>query len=153
MSVVKHALATDPAPLKLAWTHLGTKEVPGPKDNPTVVAYYEDAGHGWVKDDVVPWCAAFVGAMLHRTDLPHTKSLAARSYLSWGKKTTAPKRGDIVVFSRGSSWQGHVAFYLGEANGRIWHLGGNQSDAVTVTSSPKYKVLGYRTMDWKDKVE
>ena len=50
------------------------------------------------------------------------------------------------VFKRGnSSWQGHVAFYLGETAGRIYVLGGNQSNSVSVTSYPKSKLLGYRT--------
>jgi uncharacterized protein (TIGR02594 family) len=136
---------TDPAWLKEAFSHLGLKEGPGAKNNKEVLEFYADAGHAWVTEDSVAWCAAFVGACLVRAGLPGTKSLAARSYLDWGKKTDSPKRGDIVVFSRGTGWQGHVAFFLGTENGYVWHLGGNQSDAVTVTRSPGSRVLGFRT--------
>jgi len=146
MAVVKHVIDSDPEWLQLAWKDYGQKEIRGSRDNPVVVAYFKDVGHGWVKDDETAWCAAYVGSCLARSDMPHTGSLAARSYLQWGKKTTSPKRGDIVVFKRGnSSWQGHVAFYLGEHNGRIYVLGGNQANAVNVRGYAKSKLLGYRT--------
>jgi uncharacterized protein (TIGR02594 family) len=146
MTVVKHALASDPVWLQEAWKHKGLKEISGSRDNPTIVSFFKDVGHGWVQDDETAWCAAFVGAMLSAHDMPHTGSLAARSYLKWGAETKSPKRGDVVVFKRGnSSWQGHVAFYLGETAGRIYVLGGNQSNSVSVTSYPKSKLLGYRT--------
>jgi hypothetical protein len=51
----------------------------------------------------------------------------------------------VVVFRRGnSSWQGHVAFYLGQEGSRIVVLGGNQTDAVTIASY-SMAVLGCRT--------
>jgi uncharacterized protein (TIGR02594 family) len=134
----------DPAWLREAFKCLGMKEVPGKGNNPEVVRLYREAGHPEVKSDDVAWCAAFVGAMLARAGEPHTSSLAARSYLDWGKATTNPKRGDIVVFTRGSGWQGHVAFYLGESAGRVWVLGGNQGDKVSVTSYARSSVLGFR---------
>jgi uncharacterized protein (TIGR02594 family) len=126
--IQKRALASDPCWLK---EYNGIREIKGSKHNPTVVSFFKDVGHGWVKNDETAWCAAFVGACLAHCDMPHTGSLAARSYLQWGRKTTKPKRGDIVVFKRGNStWQGHVAFYLGEASGRIYVLGGNQATAL-----------------------
>jgi uncharacterized protein (TIGR02594 family) len=144
--IQKRALASDPCWLKEAWKYNGIREIKGSKHNPTVVSFFKDVGHGWVKNDETAWCAAFVGACLAHCDMPHTGSLAARSYLQWGRNTTKPKRGDIVVFKRGNStWQGHVAFYLGEASGRIYVLGGNQANAVNVRSYTKDKLLGYRT--------
>ena len=145
MALIKSVRSSDPKHLKLAFSFLGLKEGAGPKNNLTVIRFYKDVGHSWVKQDSVAWCAAFVGAMLARSGLPHSGSLATRSYLSWGKKTTHPKRGDVVVFKRGnSSWRGHVGFYLGESGGRIYVIGGNQRDAVTVTSKTKSSLLGYR---------
>lgn len=145
MAIVKTAQPGDPPWLKLAFNEVGILEGAGKKNNPRVVAYYEAAGHPEVKVDAVPWCAAFVGAMLFEAGEPTTNSLAARSYLEWGKSASKPRRGDIVVFKRGTGWQGHVAFYLGEERGRIYHLGGNQSDRVSITSSPKSTLLGIRT--------
>ncbi len=145
MALKKYELSSDPEWLKLAWADHGQKEIKGSRDNPLVVQYFKDVGHGWVKDDETAWCAAFVGSCLARAGLPHTGSLAARSYLQWGSKTTRPKRGDIVVFKRGnSSWQGHVAFYLGSDSKYVYVLGGNQSNMVKVSRYAKSKLLGYR---------
>lgn len=144
--VAKYELKSDPEWMKEAWKHKGIREIKGARDNPTIVSFFEDVGHGWVKDDETAWCAAFVGACLANDNQPHTGSLAARSYLQWGKKTTRPSRGDVVVFKRGnSSWQGHVAFYVGMAGAYVYVLGGNQRNTVSVARYPKSKLLGYRT--------
>lgn len=144
--VKKYELQSDPKWLKEAWDHKGLKEIKGSRDNRTIVEFFKEVGHGWVKDDETAWCAAFVGACLAAADLPHTGSLAARSYLQWGQKTTKPRRGDVVVFKRGnSSWQGHVAFYVGQDSRYVYVLGGNQSNAVNVKGYSKSKLLGYRT--------
>lgn len=151
MAVVRKALASDPKWLKLAFEDKGQKEIPGKRDNPVIMAYYKDVGHGWVEDDEVAWCAAFVGSCLQRAGEPYLKSLTARSYLSWGSKTTNPKRGDIVVFKRGSSsWQGHVGFFLGFSDDKkyVYVLDGNASNSVKVSRRAvggRNKVLGYRT--------
>jgi uncharacterized protein (TIGR02594 family) len=110
------------------------------------VAYYADAGHPEIHDDEVAWCAAFVGAMLKRAGYPGSGSLAARSYLNYGRKIDKPEPGCIVVFWRGSptSWEGHVAFYVRDDGSHIRVLGGNQGNAVTEASYPRKQVLGYR---------
>lgn len=145
MTVKKYALASDPPQLKAAFADLGLSEISGSKDEPRIVQMFADVGHSWVKDDETAWCAAAVGSWLKKAGKPHTGSLTARSYLQWGRATTAPKRGDVVVFTRGTGWQGHVALYLGEEAGRVWVIGGNQSNRVSITSYPKSKLLGYRT--------
>ena len=145
MAIIKRALASDPPWLKGAFTDMGLTETVGKKHNPKVIKLYKDAGHPWVKDDETPWCGAFVGAWLGRVDQPVIAgALGARNWLQWGKKTKAPSRGDVVVFKRGSGWQGHVAFYIGEDKGRIYHLGGNQRNRVSISSTPRSKLLGFR---------
>lgn len=142
---MKAMRTSDPAHLKAAYADLGLKEIRGSRHNPRVVEMFALSGHGWVKDDETAWCAAAMGAWLKEAGMVGSGSLAARSYLKWGKKTTKPKRGDVVVFKRGNStWQGHVALYLGQAEGRIYVIGGNQSNRVSVTRYPKSKLLGYR---------
>ena len=91
-------------PYELAKSEVGTMEW-AEGSNPKVVAYYRDAGFPEVKDDVVAWCAAFVGAMIKRAGGKPSGSLAARSYLKWGKPVALldAKPGDIVVFRRGNS--------------------------------------------------
>lgn len=103
------------------------------------------------------WCAAFLNAILARHGIPGSDSvsdypLMARSFLDWGESVDTPRRGDIMVFRRGnSSWQGHVAIYLGtvERNGRIYYriLGGNQNDSVNVTDYPASQLINIRRID------
>jgi len=132
--------------MPIAEGEIGTREVPGPDSNPDVVSYFAEAGHSEIADDETAWCAAFVGAMLARADYPTTGSLAARSYLNYGRQITRPEPGCIVVLWRGSptSWQGHVGFYAGDAGTHVRVLGGNQRNEVNVTAYPKHEVLGYR---------
>lgn len=134
----------DPAWLRLARRELGTREVSGAGNNPTVIDYFADAAHPQIKQDAVPWCAAFVGAMLKRAGKTPSGSLMARSYLDWGKALSEPRLGCVVVFKRGKPPSGHVAFYLGHTSAYVRVLGGNQSDAVTIQNYRKDAVLGYR---------
>lgn len=135
----------DPAHLVAAFSMLGLKEIVGGEHEPEVVQFFADAGHGWVKDDETAWCAAFAHAMLGRAGIEGTGSLAARSYEKWGEPTNDPQRGDVVIFKRGNQgWQGHVAFFLRKVGTRIWVIGGNQSNAVTVASYSESSLLGYR---------
>jgi uncharacterized protein (TIGR02594 family) len=131
--------------LDLAKAEIGTKEKAGKAINPKIKAYYEEAGHPYIKDDAVPWCAAFVGAMLGRAGLKGTGALTARSYLTWGKPLKKPVPGAIMVFKRGNSeWQGHVAFYVDEDATHYRVLGGNQSNSVSVAKYSKDTLLGIR---------
>lgn len=113
--------------------------------NPRVLAYYREAGVPQTNDEV-PWCAAFVGAVLARCGVQGTGSLLARSYESWGRSVPLDQaqRGDVVVLSRGQPWQGHVAFYEGTAGGKVYLLGGNQGNQVNVTAYPAARVVAVR---------
>ena len=93
------------------------------------------------------WCAAFVNAVLGAKDVKGTGKLNARSFLKWGDKVTEPKKGDVVIFSRGdpNGWQGHVGFFQGyDSKGNIKVLGGNQSNKVNIQTYNKSKLLGFR---------
>jgi uncharacterized protein (TIGR02594 family) len=135
-----------PTWMPIAQSYVGTDEIRGSKDNPVIVQYFDDVGHGWVKDDETPWCAAFVGAVLAEAGYEHTGSLAARSYLKWGHEAKDPKYGDVVVFWRGKKdgWQGHVGFFVRETKEYVYVLGGNQGNSVNVSRYSKSRVLGYR---------
>lgn len=129
----------------IAQQYVGLREGAGKKNNPKVVAFYKASGFGGIINDSVPWCAAFVGAMLEKSGYASAKSLTARDYLRWGKPVKKPRKGCIAVFKRGnSSWQGHVAFFVRETKTHVYVLGGNQSNAVNVSRYPKSKLLGYR---------
>lgn len=116
--------------------------------NPKVVQMYADSGHAEIKDDAVPWCAAFVGSILAKVGAVGTGSLMARSYTNWGKEVPsldAAQRGDIVVLSRGSNpASGHVGFYHGHGAGKIHLLGGNQGDQVSVAQYAADRLVAIR---------
>ena len=131
--------------LTLAWADLGVTETPGPAHTARVLAYYADAGHPQITDDETAWCAAFLGACLERAELGSTRSLMARSYLSWGDPLEEFRPGAIAVLSRTADPAlGHVAFIIGETPDRIVLLGGNQNNSVSVEAFPRSRLLGLR---------
>lgn len=124
----------------------GHLETSGAGDNLRIVAYLKNTtlGRPDNENDETPWCSAFVNWVLKQVSVtPRTNSAWARSWLNWGKPTTEPIPGTIVVFSRGQN-AGHVAFYLDEDGDRVQVLGGNQGNAVTIAWFPKTNFLGYR---------
>ena len=138
-------MASEPAWMAVARRELGVTERPGNIDNARILQFFRDVGHGEVRHDEVAWCAAFTGACLERAGLRSTRSLMARSYLTWGAALPEPRAGCIVVLSRGADRRlGHVGFYTGRTAGSVQLLGGNQSNSVRITAFPLDRVLGYR---------
>jgi uncharacterized protein (TIGR02594 family) len=134
---------TEPKWLTLARKELGTIEIPGPRSNPKVVQYYLDVT-GKKFGDAVPWCAAFVGAMLVRAGVRSSGSLMARSYSKYGSKC-APQSGAIAVWPRGRSPVfGHVNFVESVSGNYVICIGGNQGDAVTRQKYDKRKAVTFR---------
>jgi uncharacterized protein (TIGR02594 family) len=131
----------------LAVAEIGTVEW-SKGDNPKVLEYFRDAGHPEVKNDETAWCAAFVGAMLKRAGMAGTDKLTAQSYLKWGVEVPVSdmKQGDICIVKRGKeAWQGHVFFVHKHENGKLWGLGGNQSNSVNIQEFPvNESILGVR---------
>lgn len=107
-----------------------------------------DPAAGAIDPCAVPWCGAFVASCLRAAlpgvILPDTP-LAARAWGRFGDPVT-PVFGAVLVFWRGapSGWQGHVGFCRGEDASAYHVLGGNQSDAVTVTRIAKTRLLAAR---------
>lgn len=134
-------------PLEIGLGEAGQTEIVGLQNNPRIVEYFAKTGNSYVHDDETSWCAAFVGWCLESASIVSTRLLNARSYLKWGKPTTTPKVGDIVVFWRitPTSPFGHVAFYLGTQKGYVYTWGGNQNNMVCMGAYPVSQVLSYRT--------
>lgn len=90
----------------------------------------------------IPWCAAFLNAVLTQTGLEGTGSNQSRSFLRYGVATHEPRKGDIVVLGR------HVGIFDGHTyrNGRryVAVLGGNQGKQVRVSYFHESRVLAYR---------
>jgi len=134
-----------PAWLAAAWAEFGVREIPGKDDAPEILRYFREAGDTSTETEATPWCAAFLGAMLKRGGQAGTGSLQARSYLAWGDALDGPRLGAVAVLSRGDDPNaGHVGFLLSETADKLYLLGGNQGDAVTVASFDKTRLLGLR---------
>lgn len=137
--------------LQVAVSQLGTMEISGDADNPQILKYASETGISGVNHDEVPWCSTFVNWCAHKSGLPMSGKANARSWMNVGMATLTPEPGDVVVFWRESpqSWKGHVGIFLGfNKNGeKVFCLGGNQGDAVTIAAFDAGKVLGYRRLD------
>ena len=133
---------------EIAKNEFGQQEISGNKDNPRIIEYIKSC---YVNEEItlhdeIPWCSAFVTWCLQQAGGNGTKSLAARSYLSWGQEVKEPKIGDIVIFKRGNSkWQGHVSFIYEVTPLFLKCIGGNQDNRVCIEQYSKRNVLGYRT--------
>jgi uncharacterized protein (TIGR02594 family) len=130
--------------METAWSQVGVMETAGAEASPQIVGYFREVGHPEAASDEIAWCAAFVGACLERSGIASTKSLAARSYATFGTDTD-PRIGAIAVFSRGSDpVHGHVGFVVGITDTSIMLLGGNQSNKVSVTTMPRDRLIACR---------
>lgn len=140
----------EPRWLVEARRYLGEREIAGSRHNPTIVAFWQEVGAGWFKDDETPWCGGFVGAVLKRAGisiLSAGEAPRARAWERWGRGLDGPAVGAVVTFWRGSptSGSGHVGFLVGkDAQGRPMVLGGNQSDAVTIAPFDRSRVTSWR---------
>lgn len=132
----------DPKWLTIGRGEIGVTEASGKASNDRILEYFEAAGSD-VKDDAVAWCSAFACWVMEQAGYPSTNNLAARSWLKYGKPTT-PKPGAILVFTRGSAWQGHVGFYVGETATHYRVLGGNQGNKVSIVPMAKNKLISAR---------
>jgi uncharacterized protein (TIGR02594 family) len=136
-------MSVKPSWLVEAEKYIGLKEISGPKNNSTVVDFWKRIHLSGISNDEVPWCSAFVGAVLENVGMKSTRSGLAKSYLNWGIALKTPVLGCIVVFTRKGG--GHVGFVVGkDKNGNLYVLGGNQSDAVNIKLFKTDNVVGYR---------
>lgn len=137
--------------LKIAVPELGQKEISGPEHNPTIVNYAKEAGFTWINDDETPWCSIFVNWVAKKAGLPTSNKLNARSWLLEGQVVdNTPEPGDLVIFWREKpqSWKGHVGIFFGfSADGkRVYCLGGNQGNQVSVSAYLRDTALGFRRL-------
>ena len=135
--------------IDIALGQFGIKEIPGIKDNPEVLKYFDEIGFDGSKlKDETAWCSAFVNWVAQEADKDASCKLNARSWLTVGQKVLQPEKGDVVVFWRGSpnSWKGHVAFFIRETTNWIYVLGGNQNNQVSIRPYPRNRLLEYRRL-------
>jgi len=141
--------------LDFAYNEIGEKEIPGDGHNPRIIEFHASTTLKSTEDET-PWCSSFVNWCMTEAGLEGTGSARARSWLFWGHghQISRPRDGCIVILKRGTGQQpgpgvlnasGHVGFFVGyERGSRILLLGGNQSDAVTITNYSIQRILGLR---------
>lgn len=138
----------EPRWLEIARADIGVKETPGPKSNPTVLAYFADVGRPDIKDDATAWCAAGLGSWLKRAGLriPAPKdALAAISYEKWGVPTNEPRLGAIVVIRRpGEAWMRHTGILVAANPTFVWLVSANASDRVGIDAFRRERVTAMR---------
>lgn len=150
MPAIDHLKAV---PSWLLWALLETyvKELPGAKSNPRILEYFKLGKIALKPDDATAWCAIAANAALEANGISGTGSAGARSFVaskSFGK-LDGPALGALAVWKRGTPDKGfgHVGFYVGEASGSIYVVGGNQGDAFNISPFPRksanMELIGY----------
>jgi uncharacterized protein (TIGR02594 family) len=142
--------------LKIAFNELGVEEIRGNEHNPEVLKYAKETDIKGITTDEIPWCSTFVNWVAWKAGLQYSGKPNARSWLNAGTKVTNPEPGDVVVFWRESpqSWKGHVGFFLGLSadRKRVYCLGGNQGNRVSVSAYRTTTVLSYQRLAQTDKI-
>lgn len=131
--------------MEYAYAEIGVKEVSGGAANPRIVEYLHSTNLGSPDDnsDETPWCSGFVNWCVEKSGNAGTDSATALSWATWGKSTTAPVAGDLVVFNWGGG-KGHVGFFVSGDGDTVKVLGGNQSDEVDIKSFARSLVYRLR---------
>lgn len=126
-----------PTWLRLAYSHLGLREIAGSRHNADILRWWERLSLPF-KDDETPWCAGFVNAMVLASGLPIVRKNRAAA-LGWrwngyGTRMNGPTFGAIMSMERpGKPGSGHMTFVAGRDNrGNVMGLGGNQGNMVSI---------------------
>ena len=139
-----------PRIVKAGLSQLGTKEVSGTGNNATILSWARELGiSNTYNADSIPWCGLFVALCVTRSGRKPTDTpLWARSWAQWGKREQVAMLGDILVFSREGG--GHVGIYIAEDKDCYHVLGGNQSDAVTITRIKKIRCISINRPNYEN---
>lgn len=122
----------------------GTIETPGAANNAKILEWAQETGlRNVYTADSIPWCGLFMAVVAKRAGKPLVSSpLWALSWSKFGEQGGQPRLGDVLTFRRNGG--GHVALYIGEDSTCYHVLGGNQSDAVTITRIRKERLHAVR---------
>jgi uncharacterized protein (TIGR02594 family) len=128
---------------------IGTREIKGPKHNPTIMGWVKNLGSKvlgiQVKDDETPWCGTYVAHCMNVAGIAAPPvAVRAKSWATWGSnlRATHLTPGAVLVFERPGG--GHVGFYVAEDEVCYHVLGGNQSNMVNITRIEKSRCVARR---------
>lgn len=115
---------------------LGTKEVPGKGDNPTIMQWAKDEGGAIEKaytHDSIPWCALGANHILTKVGLKGTETLWA---LDFEGKWPSVRLPDVAVGAFAPMLRdggGHIICIVGkDQHGNVMGWGCNQTDQVSI---------------------
>ena len=135
--------------LDIAKSLIGTREIPGPKHNPTILDWCKRLGARVlgiaITTDEVAWCGTFAAWCVTQAGLTPPKIASrASAWETWEANLRADRLapGAVLVFRR--SGGGHIGFYVGEDRDCYHVLGGNQGNAVNITRIEKSRCVARR---------
>jgi len=136
--------------IKIATKELGITEKQGSEHNPRILYYAQTVNLSMAEGDETPWCSIFANFVASQAKFIRSEKANARSWLNIGFEVDDPEPGDVVIYWRESkeSWKGHVGFFLGfsKDQSRIYTLGGNQGNAVSVSAYKTSRLLQFRRL-------
>lgn len=140
------AKSTWPKHMLIAEKEVGTRETPGGlTDNPRIIEYQKATRiDEQALGDETAWCASWVSWVLQNSGMKNPRYALARNFLKYGTPVEVPEFGDILVFSRGTGLQGHVAFFVLDLGADFEILSGNTRNSVCYSHYPKDHLLGIR---------
>jgi len=137
--------------IDIASAELGTKEIQGTKHNHRILEYAHEAGFDWVNDDETPWCSIFLNWVTHKAGYERSKDARSKSWRNVGKAVKNPQPGDVILFGTKGSLDKiyHVGIFTGfsEDGRKVFCLGGNQTNAVSISKMWRFEVAGYRRLE------
>lgn len=136
--------------IQAATKELGISEISDSEHNERILQYSDEIGISWIDDDETPWCSVFMNWVAMQCGVKRSGSAAARSWLNVGLSVENPEPGDIVVYWRDdpNSHKGHVGIFFGYSadKSRVYTLGGNQNNSVSISACPADRVLSFRRL-------
>lgn len=122
---------------------MGLHEV---RDNAVLSEWLRTWGRYLGNPKDLPWCGdaveSCIAKTLPRETLP-SNPFFAQAWAKFGVDAGAPIVGSIGVM-RWTPTSGHVGFVAGVEGDRINLLGGNQSNAINISSFPRNKFIAWR---------
>jgi uncharacterized protein (TIGR02594 family) len=137
--------------IDIASAEVGVTEIEGAKHNQRILEYAREAGFDWVNSDETPWCSIFLNWATKKAGLERSKDARSRSWRNVGKAVQKPLHGDVVMFGTDGDINRiyHVGIFMGfsEDGKRVFCLGGNQTNKVSISKSWRANVAGFRRIE------
>ncbi len=143
----------EPKWLTIARGDVGIKEVPGPGNNPKLMAAFARVAAvsgKWILNvmtgDAIAHCGAVMADWFIRAgikDLPKNP-LSALAWLAFGLPMSGPAPGCVGILTRPGFGTGHVFLYTGENATHVRGISGNVGDKICEAWFDKKRIKGWR---------